>query len=130
MAIAPTTSPSTGTSTTRARADSYTPPTPVVSLTVHVVTTVGILVVAMVLAVACPGVEVIWSLCGSSVGLALAYILPATIYTTLRAHRSGVRWYMIAFARTLFWGGIVSAIACTSLAVYNFVLTLLGTSTQ
>ena len=42
--------------------------------------TVLILVGSFSLAVACPGVEVIWGMCGSSVGICLAYVFPAAIY--------------------------------------------------
>jgi hypothetical protein len=53
----------------------------------HVLLTLLLLVVPFGVATACPGVEVVWGLCGSSVGVLLALTFPAGIYLKLRAHK-------------------------------------------
>jgi len=49
--------------------------------------TLLILLGAFCAATACPGVEVVWGLCGSSVGILLALTFPSAIYLKLRFHK-------------------------------------------
>jgi hypothetical protein len=53
----------------------------------QVLLTLLLLVVPFGVATGCPGVEVVWGLCGSSVGVLLALTFPAGIYLKLRAHK-------------------------------------------
>mmetsp|Transcript_17935 Transcript_17935/g.37510 ORF Transcript_17935/g.37510 Transcript_17935/m.37510 type:complete len:309 (+) Transcript_17935:762-1688(+) len=80
-------------------------------LWLHVLLTVLILVGSFSLAVACPGVEVIWGMCGSSVGICLAYVFPAAIYLKVRAHKP--MWPRGWMTRLLFWTSLALAVGCT-----------------
>ncbi|CAM9263340.1 unnamed protein product, partial [Phaeothamnion confervicola] len=53
-------------------------------LLTFVVTTLCILGVCLYAAVSLPGVAVVWSICGSSVGFLVGYILPALFYLRIR----------------------------------------------
>lgn len=53
----------------------------------HVLLTLLLLLLPFGVATGCPGVEVVWGLCGSSVGVLLALTFPAGIYLKLRGHK-------------------------------------------
>jgi len=53
----------------------------------HALVTLLLLLLPFGVATNCPGVEVVWGLCGSSVGVLLALTFPAGIYLKLRGHK-------------------------------------------
>mmetsp|Transcript_4952 Transcript_4952/g.6525 ORF Transcript_4952/g.6525 Transcript_4952/m.6525 type:complete len:522 (-) Transcript_4952:371-1936(-) len=56
----------------------------VAGLAQHVVSTVTIVLVALYLAVCIPGVAVVWSIAGSTLGLIISFFLPAACYLKIR----------------------------------------------
>ena len=80
-------------------------------LWLHVLLTVMIVIFTFALAVACPGVEVIWGMCGSSVGICLAYVFPAAIYYKVRSHKP--MWPRGWFTVLLFWTSLALVFGCT-----------------
>jgi hypothetical protein len=54
------------------------------SVAQHSLLTLAIVVGAFQTATVCPGVEVVWGLCGSSVGILLAVTFPSAIYLKVR----------------------------------------------
>lgn len=57
------------------------------SSSTHVLVTAAILLGCHLCATYCPSVEVVWGICGSSVGVLLALTFPSAIYLRLRAHK-------------------------------------------
>ncbi|CAM9164895.1 unnamed protein product [Ectocarpus sp. 8 AP-2014] len=53
----------------------------------HVGTTVAIMGFSLFCALSVPGVGVVWSICGSSVGFMICYLLPAVFYLKIRWHK-------------------------------------------
>jgi len=53
----------------------------------HSLLTLAIVVGAFQTATVCPGVEVVWGLCGSSVGILLAVTFPSAIYLKVIVRR-------------------------------------------
>mmetsp|Transcript_5528 Transcript_5528/g.7619 ORF Transcript_5528/g.7619 Transcript_5528/m.7619 type:complete len:490 (+) Transcript_5528:240-1709(+) len=53
-------------------------------LLTHVMSTVGIVVFALYLAICIPGVAVVWSIAGSTLGLLFSFVLPAACYLKMR----------------------------------------------
>eukprot|EP00752_Nemacystus_decipiens_P011549 g10255.t1 len=54
----------------------------------HVLTTVAIMAVSLYCALSVPGVGIVWSICGSSVGFMICYTLPSLFYLKIRWHKS------------------------------------------
>jgi len=84
------------------------------SVSGHVLLTLGILLLVFVGATACQGVEVVWGLCGSSVGTALALVLPSAIYFKLRRHKGG--WRM-GTTLLFFLVSLFLLVVCTAISV-------------
>ncbi|CBJ28443.1 conserved unknown protein [Ectocarpus siliculosus] len=53
----------------------------------HVGTTVAIMGFSLFCALSVPGVGVVWSICGSSVGFMICYLLPGVFYLKIRWHK-------------------------------------------
>jgi hypothetical protein len=58
----------------------------------HFLVTLGITAACYMGASFCPGVSTVWSICGSSLGFVIAYILPSACYLKVRQKRKG--WNM------------------------------------
>eukprot|EP00903_Cladosiphon_okamuranus_P022165 g20383.t2 len=54
----------------------------------HVLTTVAIMGFSLYCALSVPGVGIVWSICGSSVGFMVCYTLPSLFYLKIRWHKS------------------------------------------
>jgi len=91
----------------------------------HYGSTFAILLVCYTAAVAAPGVAVVWSLCGSGMAFAIAFVLPAACF--LRIQRkfspSGVQspaaWTALSWALLL--GGALAAVVCTFQTTYLLI---------
>lgn len=94
------------------------PQTPAIGETMHVALTFILLVSCYVFAIAVPGVEVVWSICGSLLGFFVAYILPAACYIKLRSPRKGHLNSRIMSAWVLLIVSIAGAIMCTGNSFY------------
>jgi len=87
---------------------------------IHVGSTLLIVSICFITAVAAPGVAVIWSICGSSFAFIIGFIFPAACYIKLRAKRKGLNkrvlgaWVMLIFTS-------LCAVSCTTLTVYNLL---------
>ncbi|GMH51647.1 hypothetical protein TrRE_jg13429, partial [Triparma retinervis] len=82
----------------------------------HFLVTLAIAATCYMGASFCPGVSTVWSICGSSLGFVIAYILPAACYLKVRARRKGWNarvggaWAMLAVST-------VGMAVCTTQAV-------------
>jgi len=76
----------------------------------HSLLTLVIVMGAFQTAAVCPGVEVVWGLCGSSVGILLAATFPSAIYLKLRFHKGGRRMVTTA---ALFLLSLIVLVACS-----------------
>ncbi|RLN61026.1 hypothetical protein BBJ29_004167 [Phytophthora kernoviae] len=84
---------------------------------VHVLLTVGIMGGVITLALLSPGVDVVWNLMGSTVGLLISYVLPCVSYICIRREkpntdrRKFMAWIIL----------IISSITCSVCTVQAFV---------
>ena len=62
-------------------------------LWLHVLLTLGIVALGLYLAVVGGSVEVVWGVCGSSVGISIVFVFPAAIYLKVRTVPTCVAWY-------------------------------------
>lgn len=69
-------------------------------------------------AVAVPGVETVWSVIGSSLGMAIAFIIPCSCYLTIR-RKKGIKRSSNLWSLFLLLFSIFAAIVCTVMAVWN-----------
>jgi amino acid permease len=83
------------------------------STVAHYCSTFGIIIVCYVTAIRVPGVEVIWSLCGSSMAFLIAFILPAACYLEIQQIHptDGKVWVRFAWGLLIF--SSISALACS-----------------
>ncbi|KAG2769413.1 hypothetical protein JG687_00003840 [Phytophthora cactorum] len=87
------------------------------STIVHVLLTVGIMTSVITIALLSPGVDVVWNLMGSTVGLLISYVLPCVSYVCIRRvkpntdRRKLTAWVILA----------VSSIVCTVCTIQAFV---------
>jgi amino acid permease len=81
----------------------------------HYGSTVFIVLVTYSIAVAVPGVAVVWSLCGSCMAFLVAFILPAAYFLkiTQREHLESANHCRTLFCILLLGISAVSAVACT-----------------
>ncbi|KAL7547494.1 hypothetical protein ACHAWF_010788 [Thalassiosira exigua] len=83
---------------------------------IHVTSTLGILLVCYVVAVATPGVAVVWDVTGSSMAFLLQFVIPSACYIRLkrRARRKStsnnlvLAWFLLVFA-------VVMSVVCTGI---------------
>ena len=92
----------------------------------HYGSTIAIAVVCYIAAVAAPGVAVVWSLCGSGMAFAIAFILPSACFLRIQyifsgtgSSHSGAAWRVLAW--TLVLTATVAAIACTCQTTYLLI---------
>ncbi|CAM9573705.1 unnamed protein product [Discosporangium mesarthrocarpum] len=93
-----------------------------VSLIRHVGTTLGLLLFCLFCATSVPGVGIVWSICGSSVGFLVCYLLPALLYLKIRAHKKMNARKVGAWAVILVT--LVAMYFCTKHAVTKAIGTL------
>eukprot|EP00977_Amphora_coffeiformis_P018545 scaffold6566_cov125-Amphora_coffeaeformis.AAC.11 len=55
---------------------------------VHIISTAAILVLSYIMAVAVPGVGVVWSIAGSSIAIIIGFIIPSACYLKIRSKKS------------------------------------------
>jgi hypothetical protein len=84
---------------------------PAVSNITHTLSTLLLLIIGFIAAVAVPGVGLVWGICGSSMALIIGFFLPAAYYLKIRSRkginpRSAGAWFMIIFS-------LVSSFVCT-----------------
>lgn len=84
---------------------------------VHVLSTTAILVSTYVMAVAVPGVGVVWSIAGSSMAMIIGFIIPAACYLKIRLKKSINPRSIGAFILLVF--SIVASFVCTSQTISN-----------
>lgn len=89
-----------------------TPPTPELSLPAHVGLTGVLLLACYLLATTCTGVETVWSICGSSVGILLALTFPAALYSRVRGHKT--HQWSVAWAKFTFAASLVLLVLCST----------------
>lgn len=82
------------------------------SVLVHTLSTLLLLTFGYIFAVAVPGVGIVWSICGSSMGIIIGFFIPAVCYLKIRSRkrinpRSVCAWSMAVFA-------VIASIVCTS----------------
>ncbi|CAM9315807.1 unnamed protein product [Ascophyllum nodosum] len=86
----------------------------------HVVMTAGIFLFCLYFALGVPGVGAVWSICGSSVGFTVSYLLPAGFYLKIRSHkpfnvRKASAWIVVVVS-------LVAIVLCTTNAVQKAML--------
>lgn len=82
---------------------------------VHVFVTLAFATFGYIGAVFVPGVEYVWRILGSSMGMIIAFIVPALCYLKIRGHKGVRKTTAGAFLLLVF--SIVAAIICTVKAV-------------
>ena len=87
----------------------------------HISLTIFIAFLCFVSATFCPGVSTVWSICGSSLGFIIAYIIPSACYIKLRQWKKGFfnprilgAWVMLIFSTFLM-------ISCSYQAVHRLI---------
>ena len=80
-------------------------------LSIHILVTITLVLLAFYAAIAVPGVAVVWSLVGSSVGIFVAFIIPSACYLKIR-EKKGLRKLNI-FAWVLLVFAIIGSVTCT-----------------
>ncbi|CAN0347772.1 unnamed protein product [Pylaiella littoralis] len=81
----------------------------------HVATTVILMGFSLYCALSVPGVGVVWSICGSSVGFMICYLLPSVFYLKIRWHKPfNLRK---AGAMTMMVFSVIAIVICTRHAV-------------
>jgi hypothetical protein len=97
------------------------PPTPgkalnsPLALVRHLVATLCLLGICLYAAVGIPGVGVVWSLCGSSMGMMIAYCMPAIFYLRIRRKKA---WNIRKLgALFMLVAGLIMMVLCTTLSV-------------
>ena len=87
-----------------------------VNVYLHVGTTIVIATYAFFGAVSVPGVAVVWSVLGSSLGMIIGFIIPCACYLKIREHKGLTRNSNLG-ALVLLVCSIVVAIFCTAQAI-------------
>lgn len=87
----------------------------IAELSIHVLTTILLVVFAFYAAIAVPGVTTVWSFVGSSVGMFVAFIIPAACYLKIREKKGWRRLNVLAWVILIF--AIVGSISCTYQAI-------------
>lgn len=85
----------------------------------HVGSTVLIITVAYVGAIAVPGVAIVWSICGSFMAIIIAFFIPSACYLKIR-HKRGINPRIIGAACLLVFSG-VACVACTAQTVWRIL---------
>jgi amino acid permease len=80
-------------------------------------TTFGIVAVCYVAAITVPGVAFVWSICGSSMGMMIAFIIPTACYLKIRTHKRFNRRTFVSWALLIV--SCLAAIVCTKQAIFN-----------
>jgi amino acid permease len=89
----------------------------------HYVTTMLLLVAVLVFMFGIPGVSIVWSVLGSTVGFLLAFVLPAAFYLRIRSPYSA--WYKPGgdsrqvTAWVLLVVSSIMTVVCTSVSIYK-----------
>lgn len=78
---------------------------------VHVVATLGIVVLCYLLAVGVPGVGVVWRIAGSSMAIVIGFIIPASCYLKIRLKKSANPRSSGALVLLVF--SVISSVVCT-----------------
>mmetsp|Transcript_10967 Transcript_10967/g.31462 ORF Transcript_10967/g.31462 Transcript_10967/m.31462 type:complete len:508 (-) Transcript_10967:156-1679(-) len=92
---------------------------PELSLPAHVGLTVGLLSACYLLATSCSGVETVWGICGSSVGILLALTFPSALYSRLRGHKTRQR--SVVWAKFTIIASIVLLVLCSIQVFSNYL---------
>jgi len=85
------------------------------STTAHVTSTLLISFTCYFAATSCPGVSTVWSICGSSLGIIIAYILPSLCYLKIRSKKGWNRRVVGAWALLILSTFLM--VVCTAQAV-------------
>ncbi|CAM9476568.1 unnamed protein product [Chrysoparadoxa australica] len=120
---APLTSGTTATATAKTNADTAAAAedddtvSPVIKMLVHFVLTVAIMGTCYMVAVSLPGVAVVWSICGSSVGFLVSFGMPCMFYLRIRRKkawnvRKACAWLLLGITGLLMY-------FCTAQAIKN-----------
>jgi len=90
---------------------------------IHFVTTITLVTICYIFAIAAPGVAVVWSICGSSMAFLIAFIIPCACYIEIRQFKAGVSWYnsKILGSWFLLIFSTIGAIACTVQTVWRLL---------
>lgn len=83
----------------------------------HLLSTVVLIAIGYVFAIAVPGVGVVWSIVGSSMALIIGFFIPTACYLKIRSRkrlnpRSVAAWLLLIFS-------VVASVICTAQAVTN-----------
>lgn len=84
---------------------------------IHVLSTIGVLILSYIMAVGVPGVGVVWSIAGSSMAIIIGFIIPASCYLKIRSKKSVNPRSIGAFLLLIF--SIITSIVCTLRTVRN-----------
>lgn len=85
------------------------------SVHVHVLVTLAFAVFGYIGAVYVPGVEYVWRILGSSMGMIIAFIVPSMCYLKIRGHRGVRRTVVCTFLLLIF--SMIAAFICTIEAI-------------
>jgi amino acid permease len=83
--------------------------------TSHLLATVGLLGITYATAISVPGVAAVWSVCGSSMALWIAFCVPTACYIQIRRHKGLTRNALEAWV--LLFVSVMAMVVCTHAAV-------------
>ncbi|KAG5175402.1 transmembrane amino acid transporter protein-domain-containing protein [Tribonema minus] len=83
----------------------------------HFMTTVGLMIFCLFFAVSIPGVALVWSICGSSVGFFVSFGLPALFYLKIRAKKA------FNIRKLAAWVMLIVTCFASVLCTYNAIAT-------
>ena len=86
----------------------------------HVLITFGIATAGYLCACYCPGVSTVWSICGSSLGFIIAYILPSACYLKIRGKKKGLNRRVVG-AWVMLVVSILGMTLCSIQAVWRII---------
>ena len=89
-------------------------------IVVHVATTVMLVVSAYFCAIKVPGVAVVWSILGSSLGMIIGFIIPCSCYLKIRSKKSAMRFTNCCALCLLLFSTVIAMI-CTTQSNYDLL---------
>lgn len=87
----------------------------------HIILTVSILTISICIAFSLPGVAVVWSIMGSTVGILIAYVIPTISYLTIRTQKPFTDLRKVS-ATILFLASLFAFTICTYQALHSLFL--------
>lgn len=95
---------------------------------IHITSTLIIVSVCFILAVSVPGVAIVWSICGSSMGFLIGFIIPCACYIQIYQFEEKIKWHTPGILATwiVLIVSILVTIACTAQTIWSLVNSTAG----